>query len=135
MNGKELSEIGCDRFRFIVKLSPGEAGHRVARGAQNAVARTIFPKSRKSAVRFPAVELDHLPAARPVTIDLKSFLAHHNPIVETRTRQAVSAKKRQKPFLQSAPGATGREAFYTGKCLPYSAHPAPTRVSVDEINE
>lgn len=70
-----------------------------------------------------------------MAIDLESLLADRNPGVEARSRQAVSAKKRQEPLLQRAPGTPRRQRFYAGKRNPYPPHPPSARITLNQVNE
>ena len=84
---------------------------------------------------FPAIELDHLSSAAPMAVDFKSLLIDRDPVIEARSRQSVTPQERQEPFLQPAPGASGRKPFDTGQRRPHPPHPAPTRVALDQIKK
>jgi hypothetical protein len=84
---------------------------------------------------FPTIELDDLPGALPVTVDLESLAGNHDPVVESGAWEIMSAQERQKPFLQPAPGATGGQSFDAGQCSPQPPHSASAWVSINHVNE
>ncbi len=70
-----------------------------------------------------------------MAVDLESLLAHRDPVVKARTRQAVAPQEGQEPFLQPAPGTPSGQGFYAVQRFPHSPHPASTRVSIDKVHQ
>jgi hypothetical protein len=84
-------------------------------------------------MRSPAVQLDDLPRAGPMAIDLKSFLTHNDPVVEARTGQPMAPQEWEELGLEGTANVPDRQSFDTGQRRSDPRNPAPSRMALNQV--
>src|SRR3954447_869856 len=129
-----VHQVGGKGLRFVVQLVPGDVGDAVAGGGEAAVVGAIVAEGGLGAVGLPAVQLDDLPGAGPVTVDLVALAVREDdPVVVAGQRNAVPAEEWAETLLEGRALAAGRVFLKALEGEAKLADPTAARVELYQV--